>query len=29
MVSRLYEANMDFITARKEASSSLMSVAMG
>jgi flagellar basal-body rod protein FlgF len=29
MVSRLYEANMDFITARKEISSSLMSVAMG
>lgn len=29
MVSRLYEANMKFITARKEASSGLMSVAMG
>lgn len=29
MVSRLYEANMRFISARKDASSSLMSVAMG
>jgi flagellar basal-body rod protein FlgF len=29
MVSRLYEANMKFITAKKEAASSLMSVAMG
>ncbi len=29
MVSRLYEANMKFISARKDASSSLMSVAMG
>ena len=29
MVSRLYEANMKFITAKKEAGSSLMSVAMG
>jgi flagellar basal-body rod protein FlgF len=29
MVSRLYEANMKFITARKDASSDLMSVAMG
>ena len=29
MVSRLYEANMNFITARKDASSSLMDVAMG
>ncbi len=28
-VSRLYEANMKFISARKEASGSLMSVAMG
>ena len=29
MVSRLYEANMDFINAGKETSSSLISVAMG
>lgn len=29
MVSRLYEANMKFISAQKEASSSLISVAMG
>ena len=29
MVSRLYEANMKFVTVKKEASSSLMSVAMG
>lgn len=29
MVSRLYEANTKFITAKKEASSGLMSVAMG
>ncbi len=29
MVSRLYEANMKFISAKKEAGSSLMSVAMG
>lgn len=29
MVSRLYEANMKFISARKDASSSLMDVAMG
>ena len=29
MVSRLYEANMDFINASKDTSSSLMSVAMG
>ena len=29
MVTRLYEANMNFITAQKQASSSLMSVAMG
>lgn len=29
MVSRLYEANMKFITVTKEASSSLMGVAMG
>jgi len=29
MVSRLYEANMKFVTALKEASSSLLSVAMG
>ena len=29
MVSRLYEANMKFMTAQKEASSSLLSVAMG
>jgi len=29
MVTRLYEANMKFIQARKEASSSLMNVAMG
>lgn len=29
MVSRLYEANMKFITAQKDASSDLMSVAMG
>jgi flagellar basal-body rod protein FlgF len=29
MVSRLYEANMDFINAGKDTSSSLMSVAMG
>ena len=29
MVSRLYEANMKFITAQKEASSSILSVAMG
>ena len=29
MVTRLYEANMKFIQARKEASSSIMSVAMG
>lgn len=29
MVSRLYEANMKFITAKKEAAGSLMSVAMG
>jgi len=29
MVSRLYEANMKFITAQKDASNSLMSVAMG
>jgi flagellar basal-body rod protein FlgF len=29
MVSRLYEANMKYISARKDASSSLMSVAMG
>ena len=28
-VSRLYEANMKFVSAQKEASSSLMSVAMG
>lgn len=29
MVARLYEANMKFISARKEASSSIISVAMG
>jgi flagellar basal body rod protein FlgG len=29
MVSRLYEANMKFVSARKETSSSIMSVAMG
>jgi len=29
MVARLYEANMKFITAKKEASNSIMSVAMG
>ncbi len=29
MVSRLYEANMKFVTAQKEASNGLMSVAMG
>jgi flagellar basal body rod protein FlgG len=29
MVSRLYEANMKFMNAKKEASSNLMSVAMG
>ncbi len=29
MVSRLYEANMKFMTAKKEASAKLMSVAMG
>jgi flagellar basal-body rod protein FlgF len=29
MVSRLYEANMKFVSAQKEASSSLLSVAMG
>ena len=29
MVSRMYEANMKFIAAQKEASSSLLSVAMG
>lgn len=29
MVTRLYEANMKFVTAKKEASSNLMSVAMG
>ena len=29
MVSRLYEANMKFMTAKKEASNNLMSVAMG
>jgi flagellar basal-body rod protein FlgF len=29
MVSRLYEANMKFVTANKEASNSLMNVAMG
>jgi flagellar basal body rod protein FlgG len=29
MVSRLYEANMDFMTASRQNSSSLMSVAMG
>ena len=29
MVSRLYEANMKFVAAQKEASSSLLSVAMG
>ena len=29
MVTRLYEANMKFIQAQKEASSSIMSVAMG
>ena len=29
LVSRLYEANMDSITAEQQASSSLMSVAMG
>jgi len=29
MVSRLYDANMKFVTARKEAAGSLMSVAMG
>ena len=29
MVTRLYEANMDFVQAQKEASSSIMSVAMG
>ena len=29
MVSRLYEANMKFVTTKQEASSNLMSVAMG
>jgi flagellar basal body rod protein FlgC len=29
IVSRLYEANMKFITAQKEASSSILSVATG
>jgi flagellar basal-body rod protein FlgF len=29
MVSRLYEANMKFVTAEKETSNGLMSVAMG
>jgi flagellar basal-body rod protein FlgF len=29
MVTRLYEANMDFIKAQKQASSTIMSVAMG
>ncbi|MHC4206389.1 MAG: flagellar hook-basal body protein [Planctomycetota bacterium] len=29
MVSRLYEANMKFVSAQKEASSSILSVAMG
>jgi flagellar basal body rod protein FlgG len=29
MVSRLYEANMKFLAAQKETSSSIMSVAMG
>jgi hypothetical protein len=28
-VARLYEANMNYITARKEASQALMQVAMG
>ena len=29
MVSRLYESNMEFLTASRQNSSSLMSVAMG